>query len=286
MSWRDDETAAQAAAALGEPDEAFHITPGRVVAAIVGGILLFLWGISGTLIWIFFVGLKGAAIKVYLLLVLLPGLGGLFMMYRFVKMRKLKVLVYPTGILVINQKEIWSFPWDEIEKVEMKMGKAPLLARSEDGTMSASILASNDAYYGGMNYLQLTSYDGRSGTIPVIVPGFTRLAERVQNETFRRLFPKAMERFDAGEVLVYGPIVLTRAGLESGKKELPWDDVNELKVNSKVVTISKKSGVFKTWFTGQLSAIPNAHVLVAMLEYAKKKPLPVNSESSSESVAE
>lgn len=49
-----------------------------------------------------------------------------------------------------------------------------------------------------------------------------QLAQTIQQEVTRRQLGRAMTMFNAGQPVQFGPLTVTRAGLEHGRKILPW----------------------------------------------------------------
>jgi hypothetical protein len=56
------------------------------------------------------------------------------------------------------------------------------------------------------------------------------LGVAIQNEVNKRLLPRAIEIYKAGETVMFGPqIGLNRQGIVSGQKLLPWEQVAEIR---------------------------------------------------------
>jgi hypothetical protein len=266
MAWRDNELAARAADALGEPDGVYHLTLGRRIAFITVATLSVAWAIIGSFVWfgVFKAGAKG--LKGYIFLVLAPAFIGISMFASLWRSRGLTVLTYPTGILVVNRGEVWTFPWDDIATISLGSGKTPLVETDESGAVRwVAIPGTNSAWYGGTNSLTITTADGREGVIPVAVPGFRDLSVRIQKETFPRLWGETWSRFCGGEPIDFGLVTATFAGLSDGKKELLWDDFKEIAVSGKLV-VRKTGGWIKDWRNDDLGNYPNANLLVRLAE--------------------
>jgi hypothetical protein len=266
MTWRENKLAARAADSLGEPDRVFHISRTRSIAIVAFAVLLILWGIVGSYLWFAVLNAGAKALKGYALLVVIPAGIGATLLYRTSRTRGLTVLTYPTGILVANRSDVFSFPWDEI--VEIRLGNVhnPIIDYDMTGQIASLVLPGrNTFWYGGLNSLMLTTSDGRTGEIPVAITGFRELTIRVQRETAEHLWPMTMERFRAGEPLTFGPDTAHQDQLQCDSRSIPWNEIGSAVVVSTNLVVRRKAGLFKHWHKLAISEIPNPHVFLRLL---------------------
>jgi hypothetical protein len=267
MAWRDNELAAQAAETLGEPDRVFHVSPARSIAIGAIGFLLALWGIVGSILWFAVLNAGAKVLKGYFILVLAPAGIGLTMLYRIVRTRGLTVLTYPTGILVVNRGDVFSFPWDEIVDIRLGNVNDLVIEHDEAGQITSLVLPGmNTTWFGGSNTLTLTTSDGRIGQIPVAVPGFKELTIRVQKETAERLWPITVAKFQAGETIAFGPFIVLRDRLIRDSKEIFWSDLGQVKVSMTNLVVRKKAGMFKDWQNLPVAEVANPHLFVRFVK--------------------
>lgn len=81
--------------------------------------------------------------------------------------------------------------------------------------------------------------------------------------------PPAVAALENGETLDFGPVVLDAEGLRvSEDKRLDWEEVDEVKIVKGLVTATRV-GKRWTWFKTPISQVPNAHVLLALVQHCR-----------------
>jgi hypothetical protein len=71
---------------------------------------------------------------------------------------------------------------------------------------------------------------GQRARLNTAIQDVERLGRVIQTETRRRLLPRAIAAYRAGETVAFGPkIGLNRRGLISGHRTLPWSQVSEIR---------------------------------------------------------
>lgn len=106
-----------------------------------------------------------------------------------------------------------------------------------------------------------------------------KLGTRLEEEITRRLLPRAMAAFEAGDALLFDEIALSKRWLRvrQGSKKLAWRDFAGLRNDEQTFEIYKK-GTPGAWATLKVAAIPNIAVLSGLIEYAQREaklPLPI-----------
>jgi len=102
-----------------------------------------------------------------------------------------------------------------------------------------------------------------------------RAGALVQQEVLRRRLPEAAAAYQAGGVIPFGPLTVSRAGLASGKEVLPWAEVVSVSIAEgryrgtavwtyklRVMRIGKR----RPWLEVDIAQIPNSRVLLALLK--------------------
>lgn len=273
MAWRDNELAARAADALGEPDRVFHISRSRSLAIVMIGFLLILWGFIGLYLGFAVLNAGAKAFKGYALFVFVPAGIGATLLYRLSRTRGLTVLTYPTGILIVNRGDVVSFAWDEIVEIRLGNVSDAVIAYEKIGQIASLVLPGrNTFWYGGSNTLTLTTSDGRTGEIPVALAGFKELTIRIQQETARRLWPMTVDRFRSGEPMTFGPFTAQHDELRHGSRAIPWNEIDRVIVLSISLIVRRKAGLFKPWQKVAISEIPNPHLFLRLVKSMTDNP--------------
>lgn len=91
------------------------------------------------------------------------------------------------------------------------------------------------------------------------------LAKAVEEGIFPLLYEQAARQYNNGETLAAGPVLVNRGGIQIGKKNYPWTEVEQISIHQGFLKVSKKGG---GWFSGasaSVSAIPNLRVLLSII---------------------
>jgi hypothetical protein len=122
----------------------------------------------------------------------------------------------------------------------------------------------------GLALLQVRARDGRTLIIDEPLPRLDVLQLLIESETFARLWPNVLERFLAGERVVFGPLRADKRGLTVegyGFDVLPWHHVDriDLEGGGQVIHV-RQEGAFLNWFRG---SIPNQHLFLALMDHVR-----------------
>jgi hypothetical protein len=279
---RDVETdLAEITSRLGEPDSTHRTSTGSVVWRFALGVLIVVAAaILHYLMWTETVPWPRARhwkLWALLLAAMFVGPGvGLYLISFAVRGLKMWVLAYPTGLFVWHRGRVLAFPWDEVRAVQISgLPEKAVLNRPADDSDAFwyDLTRSGHRVFG--TTLTLTRADGEQVALPSTLGDFAALGRRVQEETYRRLFPVAWADFQAGQPVAFGPVVCSVAGVTVGKETLPWPEVDSLERAQDKLEV-KKVGKKKAWAKADLSALVNPHVLMGVAAAARPSPSPPN----------
>ena len=91
------------------------------------------------------------------------------------------------------------------------------------------------------------------------------LAKAIQDAIFPFLYERAAQQFNAGQMLTFGPALISKKELQIGKKVYPWNEVRQVSIRQGILKVSKDDA---GWFGGSnvsASVIPNLNVLLNLL---------------------
>jgi hypothetical protein len=191
---------------------------------------------------------------------------GAYLIYFAIRGLKMWVLSYPTGLFVWHRGRVLAFPWDEIRAVQIAGLPDKAVVHRESDAVSYDLARSGRRVFG--TTITLTRADGEQINLPSTLGDFPGLGRRIQEETYRRLFPVLWADFEAGQPVAFGSIVCTLAGLTVGKDTLPWAQVGALERAQdklEVKRVEKK----KTWRRVDLNDLVNPHVLMGVADAAR-----------------
>jgi hypothetical protein len=92
------------------------------------------------------------------------------------------------------------------------------------------------------------------------------LAKSIEQSVYPMLYQRAAGLYNAGQVLTFGPVAISKGGIQIGKKTYPWAEVNQVSIHQGILRVSKKDG---GWFSGasaMASSIPNLSVLLSIID--------------------
>jgi hypothetical protein len=260
----------RAVSELGEPEVMFQVSPARFLAKLTVGCVLLLYGLVANYLWWVHGPARFGHFEFMFLVV--PPATGVALFWHMYRNRALHVLIYPTGLLRLRRGEVDSFPWADIRDVRLKVQRAAAAAitRDESGNPAACALPADVPSFklwdGG---LTVSREDGVSANFGPALSDYPRLAEEVQRRTFAVLWPVVWDRFRAGVPVVFEDLELSASGLRFAQKFLAWKDVKELAVAQNKLSI-KQHGKWLPWYLKDASAVPNPHVLFALIEEARR----------------
>jgi hypothetical protein len=256
-------------AELGEPEALFRVSGGRFQTKLVVGSVLLVCGLATNYWWWVF----GPARPDHFALSVLIGLPvvGFGLLMHMYGNRGLMILVYPTGLLRLRRGEIDSFPWQKIPDVRLKVQTvaAPSILRDDDGELVACWLpAEVPAFQLWKSGLTLAREDGVETQFGPALSDFPGLAEEIQKRTFAELWPDVWERFQAGKVIAFGDLEVSRKGFRHANgKKLPWREFKEIGVAAGQLRIKQEGN----WFPAiimDVYSVSNPHILFALVHEA------------------
>jgi len=195
--------------------------------------------------------------------------------------RSLRLFFYPWGVRWIDGPEEVSAGWDEVTHVWQAVTR-----HSANGSPT----------YTDYRYT-LRLADGRSrdfrGTLPARsarasgavllapTPGITtpitieQLGRLLETGVTRAQLPKAIERFNAGQAVSFGPLSVGPSGIAAGDQLLPWSEIQEVQTRKGMVSV-KRSGKWLAWKRAQVSQIPNYFIFDTLVRaiLAQRPPAP------------
>jgi len=224
--------------------------------AIVGGIallsllLLLPWG-NAPGDW---QGVHGAS----LLGVVFLGVGPLALFFAL-RNRRLQAVTGNEGVALIENDVVSLCRWSEVATVTESQIVGDL-----QSVLQASVRGED-------HYFRVRCRDGTELVFRNFLDDLPWLAKILQRETLPHLMPPAVAALEKGEVLYFGPLVLDQEGIRSGEeRRLAWDEVEDMKVANAVLLVMQR-GKRWAWFKTPLGEVPNAHVLLALVQGCRKK---------------
>jgi hypothetical protein len=159
------------------------------------------------------------------------------------------VTVYAQGLAIRDRSGLQTWRWEEIVSLTAAITRHHIVG----------------IYTGTSHVYSLYNRHNQRMELTDITIRVEELAKTIQDSIFPILYDRAAQRFNAGKKLVFGRVVITRAGIQIKKKTFPWAEVQQVSIQRGILKVSKKEG---GWFSGAsvpASAIPNLNVLLTFI---------------------
>jgi hypothetical protein len=258
---------------LGDPERLFRVGRERLLAKLAVAVALILYGIAANAWW-FAQGNFGFGVFEKFLLFTPPVFGVVLLVHMY-RNRGLYVLIYPSGLLRLRRGEVDSFPWGEIEAVKVNARKKAEVRVERDpaGRPTAcwvdAALPLVKVWEAGVTVVR---DDGVQAHLSPALSDFAQLSEEVQRRTFARLWPAAWDRLRSGGSVDFDDLEVEAGGLRHDTRYLPWAKVREVLVDAAGRLTVKQEGRWAVWLWKDAGAVPNLHVLLALVDEARRHP--------------
>jgi hypothetical protein len=217
-----------------------------------GAVLVFLYGIYSSFLAYQLHGPAVIGDKItapLLIAVLLSGLGLLAGWEAYVNWRK-GVAVYERGFACRDRTGLQTWCWDDILAM----------------TSAVTRHYHNGIYTGTTHVYTLLDRQNQRLKLGDSIGRVEDLAKAIDTNIFPRLYPRAVDQYNSGEMLPFGPIAISKQGMTLGKKTYPWGEVKEVSIHHGILRVTRKEGGRFNGARAAASAIPNLRVLLAIIQ--------------------
>jgi len=80
------------------------------------------------------------------------------------------------------------------------------------------------------------------------------------------MLPHMITAYNAGNVITFGPLSVSRQGVSNGREMLPWPSIKEIGASRGIVRV-RQEGRWLNWSTVAVASIPNFPVFMALTRY-------------------
>jgi hypothetical protein len=157
--------------------------------------------------------------------------------------------VFDHGLAVARFEDVRQIPWDEVSAVWQEITKHYTNGIYTGTTHKYTVQLADDTKY---------KFDDKYKDVET-------LGKAIQTNVTQALYPKYVSALKAGSRLEFGPLALDQNKIYSGKKELSWDEVKSVRIQSGFISVKKEKGWFK-WAGATVPKIPNFFIFYALLK--------------------
>jgi hypothetical protein len=229
---------------LGTPTAEYRPKPIRQVSSFVGGAIMMIVGIG----IVFFDMMQRHPSGFYILGGILLAIG-MWALWTGVRERGLQVLVFPDGLTYTIRGTTEVVRWEDITEVLQQITKHY-----------------TNGVYTGTTHIYTVRRAGRPELkFNDALKNVEQLGNTIQQETYKLLLPRAIATYNAGGILHFGKLNVSRQGLSNGKETLAWSDIKGVKLEKGVIAVSKQ-GKWLNWTTATVAQTPNIFVFTALAD--------------------
>jgi hypothetical protein len=159
------------------------------------------------------------------------------------------VAIYERGFAIRDRKGIQIWRWEDIVSL----------------TAAVTRHYTNGIYTGTTHVYTLFNRQNERLVVNDAFVKVDELANGIEQSIFPLLYERAAQQYNDGQLLVFGLVAASKAGIQIGKKTYPWQDVKEVSIRQGVLKVSRKDG---GWFSGasaSAATIPNLRVLLTII---------------------
>jgi len=167
--------------------------------------------------------------------------------YNMVQIAGRQIFLFQQGLIIEHKGQIQLLPWSQIAEVWQDITRH----------------YRNGIYTGTTYRYTLRRGDGYQIKLNNNTAGISELGTAVTQGITRELVPRAMYSIRAGQTLTFGQFNINTQGIGYGRELIPWQQVEDVKVNRGYVSV-KKAGKFFNWGSTTVSRIPNFFVFLAI----------------------
>jgi len=177
---------------------------------------------------------------------LLPGLAAGWMAYRnWYK----AAAVYEGGIAIRDRNGIQSWRWEEIVSLT-----AAVTRRHFIGIVT-----------GTTHVYRLFNRQNQRFVFRDIYSNVEELAKAIQDVVFPGLYEQSARQYNSGRKLNFGPVAISKSGIQFGKRTIPWSEVQQVSIQRGILKVAKRGGGWFGRSSASASAIPNLNVLLNII---------------------
>ena len=191
--------------------------------------------------------------------------------------RSLRVFVFSWGVSWIDGAEEISAGWHEVTHVWRAITRH-YANGSPTYTDYRYTLRLADGRYRSFRGALPARRARASGAVRLRpTPGVTtrvtieQLGRLLETGVTRAQLPEAIDRFNAGQAVAFGPLALSVGGIAAGGQSLPWSEIEGVQIRKGVVSV-RKSGKLRAWKRAQVSQIPNYPLFDALVRANLRRP--------------
>ncbi|MDI6768888.1 MAG: hypothetical protein QMD04_04355 [Anaerolineales bacterium] len=160
------------------------------------------------------------------------------------------ITLYQNGFAYKDRRGLRLWRWKEVAALRMAVTRHDLFGINTGAT-------------------HVYSVENRNGSRLALNDAFSRveeLARVIEENTLPLLFEQAAQQYNAGQILTFGPVLVNKTGIQIGKKNYAWGEVQQVSIQQGILKVSKKGGGRFSGARAAAADIPNLRVLLSIID--------------------
>jgi hypothetical protein len=167
----------------------------------------------------------------------------------FVNWKKAAAL-YEYGLAYTSRKGLEMWRWEEVAQLFAAITRH----------------YTNGVYTGTTHVYTLIDRQNRRLVLNDSLDHVEELGKAVETGTFPQLYAGASGQYNSGISVAFGPVTISKSGIQFKNKVYPWTDVKEVTIRRGILQVSKKDGGLFSGASAAVSGIPNLRALLSIID--------------------
>ena len=156
---------------------------------------------------------------------------------------------YQNGFAFKDHKGLQTWSWQDITSIRTAITRQ----------------YTNGIYTGTSHVYRVTGKNGRQLVLNDSLSNVEQIASIIEEKTFPVLYAQAFKKFTDGNFLAFGVVKLNKSGLQVGKKDYKWEQIDSINLYNGVLQITKKGTGKLESSRIRVASLPNFRVLDSIL---------------------
>ena len=174
-------------------------------------------------------------------------------LYEAIETRTLRLLLYDEGLIFVQQTSLQAISWRQVQAVWHQVIDESSPTDTTPSTRHIYTVSCTD----GTKMIIGKTYQ---------LEQMERIGLLIEKATARYLFLPALNTYQMGQPVLFGPLMVNREGLSHRSQMLLWSEVRCIKRWYGTIVI-KKQGKWVAWASVNLAAVPNVEVFKRLVQH-------------------
>ncbi len=158
--------------------------------------------------------------------------------------------VYERGFVFRDRNGYQVWHWEDIQSIQSRVTRH----------------YTNGIYTGTTHEYTLLNKQNQKLKLKDVLQKVEELADLIEKNIYVRLHNAAVDAYNTGSMLTFGPVNVDKVGLHIGKKNFPWNEIKQVSLAQGYLQVAPQGGGLFKGASVPASAIPNLRVLLSIID--------------------